>query len=83
MSDIVHLNSVNEIVDRARLSRSKVYEEMASGRLGSVKVGGRRLIPESAFIDYIDGLIETATSDRACAITDGLVEAGQHGKAAV
>jgi excisionase family DNA binding protein len=83
MSDIVRLNSIKEIVVRTGLSRSKIYEEMAGGHLLSVKVGSRRLIPESALIDFIDGLIKTATIDRACAITEGLVAAGQHGKAAV
>jgi excisionase family DNA binding protein len=65
MSENVHLNSVKDVVARTRLSRSKVYEEIASGRLRSVKVGGRRLILESAFVDYIDGL--AGASDQAVA----------------
>ena len=44
MSDAVRLNSVKDVVARTRLSRSKVYEEMDSGRLQSVKVGRRRLV---------------------------------------
>jgi excisionase family DNA binding protein len=54
------LNSVKDVVIRTRLSRSKIYEELDSGRLQSVKVGRRRLIPESALINYIDGLIAAA-----------------------
>jgi excisionase family DNA binding protein len=61
--DNVRLNSVKDIVARTGLSRSKVYEELASGRLLSVKVGSRRLIPESALIDYIDRLIAKATDN--------------------
>ena len=75
MSDAVRLNSVKDVVARTTLSRSKVYEEMASGRLQSVKVGRRRLITEFALIDYIDSLIETATTDRAWVTPDVVVHA--------
>jgi len=61
MSETARLNSIKDAGGRLRLSRSKVYEEMDSGRLQSVKVGRRRLIPESALIDYINKLIEAAT----------------------
>jgi excisionase family DNA binding protein len=83
MSDMARLNSIKNIVARTTLGRSTVYKEISSGRLRSVSVGRRRLIPEAALIDFIDALIETATTDRACAITEGLVEAGQRGKTAV
>jgi excisionase family DNA binding protein len=52
------LNSIKDVVARTRLSRSKVYEEMDSGRLRSVKVGRRRLGTESALVDYIESLVE-------------------------
>ena len=61
ISEIVRLNSVKRIVARTGLSRSTVYKEMDSGRLRSVKCGRRRLIPESALIDFIDTLIEATT----------------------
>jgi excisionase family DNA binding protein len=54
---INRLNSINDIKHRTRLSRSKIYEELESGRLKSVKVGRRRLVTESQLIDYIDNLI--------------------------
>jgi excisionase family DNA binding protein len=57
----VCLNSIKDVVIRTRLSRSKIYEELANGRLKSVKVGRRRLITESALVDYIDYLVETTT----------------------
>ncbi len=37
------------------LGRSRLYGELASGRLKSLKVGRRRLIPASAIADYIAG----------------------------
>jgi excisionase family DNA binding protein len=58
MAETARLNSIRDAVTRLRVSRSKIYEEMDNGRLQSVKVGRRRLIPESALIDYIDKLIE-------------------------
>jgi excisionase family DNA binding protein len=63
MTTNVCLNSIKDIVARTGLSRSTVYEEMDSGRLRSVKVGRRRLIPESALVEYIDDLIGTTTRE--------------------
>ena len=60
MSEAARLHSIKAAGARLQLSRSKLYEEMDSGRLQSVKVGRRRLIPESALINYIDGLIAAA-----------------------
>jgi excisionase family DNA binding protein len=60
MAQNVRLNSIKEVVVRTSLSRSTVYEEMASGRLRSVKVGSRRLITESDLIDYIESLVAAA-----------------------
>lgn len=58
------LNSVEAVIERLGLGRSKVYEELSSGRLRSVKVGRRRLISESALIDYIE-LLESGGPDAA------------------
>jgi excisionase family DNA binding protein len=63
MAQNVRLNSIKEVVVRTSLSRSTVYQEMASGRLRSVKVGNRRLITESALIDYIDNLSKEASQE--------------------
>jgi excisionase family DNA binding protein len=59
------LNSIKDVVTRTRLSRSKVYEELANGRLKSVKVGRRRLVTESALIDYVEHLVAATPSDGA------------------
>jgi excisionase family DNA binding protein len=69
MSHIARLHSVKDATSNLRLSRSKVYEEINSGRLKSVKVGRRRLIQESALIDYIDNLIKTAAPGAGCDVT--------------
>jgi excisionase family DNA binding protein len=60
MSETARLNSIKGVMARTNLSRSTVYQEMNSGRLRSVKVGRRRLVPESALIEFIDNLINTA-----------------------
>jgi excisionase family DNA binding protein len=57
MTENVCLNSIQDVALRTGLSRSKLYTEMAAGRLRSVKVGSRRLIPESALVDYVDSLL--------------------------
>lgn len=59
MLETARLNSVKEAAARLRLSRSTIYMEMNSGRLKSVKVGRRRLIPESALIAFINNLAES------------------------
>ena len=38
------------------LGRSSVYRLMDAGELRSVKIGKRRLIPDSAIADYVEGL---------------------------
>ncbi|WP_036460645.1 AlpA family transcriptional regulator [Mycobacterium sp. 141] len=62
MTQAVLLNSITDAATRTGLSRSKLYTEMAAGRLRWVKVGSRRLIPESALIDYIDALVAASAA---------------------
>jgi len=50
------LNSVENVMDRLSMGRSKVYELLASAELRSIKVGRRRLISEAALCEYIAGL---------------------------
>ena len=59
------MNDIKDVVRRTRLSRSKIYEELESGRLKSVKVGRRRLVTESQLIDYIDNLITAGAREGA------------------
>jgi excisionase family DNA binding protein len=53
---IARLNSVEEIMGRLNLGRSKVYEVLTNGQLRSVKVGRRRLVSEAALIEFINYL---------------------------
>lgn len=48
------LYRIPEAAELVGLGRSKLYEEMAAGRLAFVKVGTRRLIPGDALIAYVE-----------------------------
>lgn len=45
------LLSIAETVRVSGLGRSTVYELMAAGRLGSVKIGTRRLVPRQSIVE--------------------------------
>lgn len=62
MTENVCLNSIRDVMTRTGLSRSKLYTEMSAGRLRSVKVGSRRLIPESALLDYVEALVTASAA---------------------
>jgi excisionase family DNA binding protein len=47
------LLSVDEAGATLNLGRSLVYQEIAAGRLRTLKVGRRRLVPAAAIADYI------------------------------
>ncbi|MEV0105565.1 helix-turn-helix domain-containing protein [Nocardia sp. NPDC050799] len=51
------LHPIPAACERLGIGRSHLYGLMDSGVLRSVKVGRRRLIPESAIADYITRLI--------------------------
>ncbi|MCW2652674.1 MAG: ethanolamine utilization protein EutA [Mycobacterium sp.] len=53
---VARLHDIEGVMERLKLGRSTVFAELASGRLRSVKVGRRRLVPESAIADFIAGL---------------------------
>jgi excisionase family DNA binding protein len=48
------LLSVDEAAATLGLGRSRLYEDLLAGRLRSVKVGRRRLIPATAVRQYIE-----------------------------
>ncbi|KAA0087149.1 helix-turn-helix domain-containing protein [Mycolicibacterium sp. P9-64] len=50
------LHSVDTALERLCVSRAKGYELISSGMLRSVKIGRRRLIPESAIVQFISAL---------------------------
>ncbi|MBY6412892.1 excisionase family DNA-binding protein [Rhodococcus sp. BP-252] len=54
------LYSVPEAMERTGLGRSNLFNKLASGEIRSVKAGKRRLIPDTAIDEYIEGLEEAA-----------------------
>ncbi|MBT1193372.1 excisionase family DNA-binding protein [Rhodococcus kroppenstedtii] len=50
------LFSVQEGMSRTGLGRSSFFNKIASGEIRSVKVGKRRLIPDTAIDEYIERL---------------------------
>jgi len=46
---------VDEAAALLGIGRSRLYGEIQSGRLASVQVGRRRLIPAAAIRDFVDG----------------------------
>ncbi|MCL2090267.1 MAG: helix-turn-helix domain-containing protein [Micrococcales bacterium] len=50
------LYRVEEAADALRLSRTGIYELIRSGRLRTVKVGSRRLVPVEALGEYVNAL---------------------------
>ncbi len=58
------LLSIDAAARRLSVGRSRLYQELASGRLRSLKVGRRRLVPESAIHEYVRGLEASARTGR-------------------
>jgi excisionase family DNA binding protein len=50
------LLDVREACDALRISRAKLYQEIAAGRLETVSIGARRLVPREALVDYVTAL---------------------------
>jgi excisionase family DNA binding protein len=50
------LLDIREACSALRISRAKFYEEMRDGKIESVSIGTRRLIPADALDDYIERL---------------------------
>ncbi len=47
------LVSVDEAARALGIGRSALYSELAAGRLRSLKVGRRRLVPSGALVEYV------------------------------
>ena len=47
---------VREACVSLSISRSKLYEEVAAGRLKALKAGGRTLIPPKSIDDWLNSL---------------------------
>lgn len=57
------LLTINDCVAATNTGRSTLYKELLSGRLESVTIGRRRLIPEEALENYIEMLRDEAKAD--------------------
>ena len=55
---IRRLYRVPEVMELLSMSRSVIYEQIRSGRLGSVTQGRARLIPAVALNDYVNLLVD-------------------------
>jgi excisionase family DNA binding protein len=53
---VARLHDIEGVMERLKLGRSTVFSVLASGELRSVKVGRRRLVSESAIVDFINQL---------------------------
>lgn len=58
------LLTITEACAETGLGRTKLYDEMAAGRLGYVKVGSRRLVPGDALTAYVE-LLKSETTRAA------------------
>lgn len=54
------LLTVPEAAQALAISRSKLYELLASGAVRSVRIDGARRIPLNALNDYVNALMEEA-----------------------
>jgi excisionase family DNA binding protein len=57
------LFSVENVMQMLNVGRTKVYNEMDSGRLRSVKVGRRRLVTAAALDEFIAKVCSQTTPD--------------------
>jgi excisionase family DNA binding protein len=56
------LHGIKSAQERLSVSRSTIFELIGSGRLRSVLIGRRRLIPEQAIRDFIAQLDQQANA---------------------
>jgi excisionase family DNA binding protein len=54
------LLTIPQASERLSIGRTQTYTELMSGRLQSVKIGRRRLIPEVAIEAYVQRLLDEA-----------------------
>ena len=59
------LYRINEAAEVSSISRSRLYELIASGELESVKLGSTRLIPHDALEDFVSKLRSEAGTGTA------------------
>jgi excisionase family DNA binding protein len=55
-AEVARLNSIEQVQTRLGIGRSMVFELIGSGKLRSVSIGRRRLVPETAIAEFIEAL---------------------------
>ena len=55
-AEVARLNSIEQVQTRLGVGRSMVFELIGSGKLRSVSIGRRRLVPETAIAEFIEAL---------------------------
>jgi excisionase family DNA binding protein len=55
-AQVARLHDVDGAFGRIGVSRAKGYQLISNGTLRSVKIGRRRLVPESAIFEFIEYL---------------------------
>ena len=63
MNDTIRLNNVKDVMDRLRLGKIQGLRRDGQRATALGQVGSRRLIPESAIVDYIQSLIDNTTTN--------------------
>ena len=56
------LLTVPEAAEALAISRSKLYELIAAGTVGSIRIDGSRRIPLTALEDYVSRLLAARTA---------------------
>jgi excisionase family DNA binding protein len=49
----IQMHRIDDAAAISRLSRNTLYNHINAGRLKSVRIGGRRLIPETALREFL------------------------------
>lgn len=71
------LHSLESVMERLGVGRSKVFELISAGEIRSVKVGRRRLVSESAIVEFVERLDATAEAASGFRGRHGLVSQPQ------
>ena len=54
--------TVDEVAEQIGVCRNVAYREVAAGRIPSIKVGGRVLVPRERFERWLDGDRDSAAT---------------------
>jgi excisionase family DNA binding protein len=53
---MARLLDLKQVAEQLNVGRSTVFDLVGDGRLRSVKIGRRRLVPEAALVEFIESL---------------------------